>query len=406
MSLLTRLWLTVATAMLLAFAGALALSIASARDYLDQQLSAQGADGAAGLALSMSQHRVDIASAELLINAMFDSGHFAVIRFRDPGGHVLVERTATAHVPDAPGWFQQLFPLVPRSGSAHVTDGWRQAGSVEVTAASRFAHASLWQSTVRLAHLMLAAVAVVGAILYVLVEWMKHSLAGMVEQAAAIGHGRFVMAAECEVPELRSVSSALNGMVARVGSMFKEQAARIEKLRERAECDELTGLPNRGCFVARLREALHAHAACSAGTLIMVRVDDLPALNRHRGRLEVDEMLRSLAEHLRALTPPNTGAVAARLNGSDFAVLRPGYEAARAGDVLGRLQPSFRLLREGRFSSSACGALVAITAYRRGEAAADVLRRADAALAHAEFPDAEPLMARIKDAAATEQSKS
>lgn len=80
MSLLRQLWLVVLFSTALALVGGFAVNLSTARQYLEQQLLAQSADNAASLALSMSQQTPDAATAELLVTALFDSGHFRQIR--------------------------------------------------------------------------------------------------------------------------------------------------------------------------------------------------------------------------------------------------------------------------------------------------------------------------------------
>jgi hypothetical protein len=93
MSLLRRLWISVVVAMTVVLVGAFTVSLLTARSYFEQQLSAQASDGAVSLALSMSQQSKDVATMELLVTALFDGGHYRQIRFTDPSGRVLVERT-------------------------------------------------------------------------------------------------------------------------------------------------------------------------------------------------------------------------------------------------------------------------------------------------------------------------
>lgn len=134
MSLLRRLWISVVVAMAVVLAGAFTVSLLTARTYFEQQLQAQAGDGAVSLALSMSQQSKDVATAELLVTALFDGGHYQLIRFSDAGGKVLVERSQ----PDGAGvpeWLVTLLPMDVRPGQALVSDGWRQTGQVTVIAA-------------------------------------------------------------------------------------------------------------------------------------------------------------------------------------------------------------------------------------------------------------------------------
>lgn len=123
MSLLRRLWVSVVVAMGVVLAGSFGVSLLTARSYFEQQLSAQAGDGAVSLALSMSQQSKDVATLELLISALFDGGHFRVIRFTDPAGKVLIERVQP-DIPDGvPDWLPALLPLNARPGQALVSDG-------------------------------------------------------------------------------------------------------------------------------------------------------------------------------------------------------------------------------------------------------------------------------------------
>lgn len=385
MSLLTRLWLAALSAMLLALIGTFSLSIFTARDYLRQQLYAQGSDSAAALALSMSQESTDPATAQLLVSALFDSGHFDAVRYLDTEGKTVVERVNTDPTPGAPAWFVRLFPMRAQTGQALVTDGWKQAGKVEVTATSRFAHASLWTSTLRLGGLILLLALLLGSIMNLLVRWAKRPLAHMVGQAQAIGEGRFVTAPVSAVPELRAVSHAMNSMVERVAAMFSSQAARIEQLRDAANRDELTGLPNRTYFIGRLREALDEEAAAQHGVLLLMRINDLGGLNRRLGRAAADQLVRSLADELRSHLSAHPEGLLARLNGADFGLLLPGLPVADAEPLIARLEAYCFDPRQSQAADAYPVAFVGGTTYRHGQLPGEVLARTDGALMKAEL---------------------
>ena len=128
MTLFRRLWLTVIFTTIVAFIGSFVVSLLTARDYLEQQLYTQSMDNAAALALSMSQQGGDPAMQELLVTALFDSGHFREVVFRDVRGRIVVERRNTLRTDSTPAWFTRLFTLQARPGEALVSDGWQQAG--------------------------------------------------------------------------------------------------------------------------------------------------------------------------------------------------------------------------------------------------------------------------------------
>lgn len=392
MSLMNRLWLAVAAAMLTALLSGLGLNLLSARDYLSQQLFAQGADGASALALSMSQHAQDPAMARLLVSALFDSGHFERVVYRDADGKVLVERENPVIAIGAPAWFVQVFPLKAIPGEAAVSDGWRQAGTVEVKATSRFAHESLWRGAVRLGVVMALLAGALGLAVLMLLRWARRPLERMIAQAEAIGAGRFVTTQKSEVPELRVVTRAMNKMVGRVSTMFAEQAARIEELRDAANRDPLSRLPNRSFFLGRLRELLDNEAAPVHGMLLMLRINDLGGLNRRLGRAQADAFVGRLSETLLAACRGVDDALVARLNGADFAMLLPEADVGGAQAVVDSIAAECANLEQSGVSDASPAAFVSGCAYRHGMATGQLLANADAALMKAETTQATVLL--------------
>ncbi|GAB2883254.1 EAL domain-containing protein [Uliginosibacterium flavum] len=385
MSLLTRLWLSVLVAMLLALTTSFALSVLTARNYLAQQLYAQASDSAASLALSMSQQSKNAAMRELLVSALFDSGHFESITYRNIEGKVEVERKTGAPASTAPAWFVAMVPLDAAPGEAMVSDGWTQAGKVEVLASARYAYAELWSGTIKLAIVQGGIGVLLCIALALLMRWTQKPLRAIVEQAVAIGFRRFVMLPEPNVPELRVVGRAMNSMVGRVQAMFAEQAARIEQLRNDANRDALTRMPNRSLFMGSLREALHDEQAAPGGALVVARVLDLAGLNRRIGRERTDMMIQACAsmldEHVKKY---DETATIARLNGAEFGILLPELDAQgalRVGEAL--LQEFERMYRQDYFDREQPAA-IGWTLYRRGEDLGGAMLRLDACLMQAE----------------------
>ncbi|WP_341675617.1 EAL domain-containing protein [Niveibacterium sp. SC-1] len=393
MSLLRQLWIVALAACALAFAGSFAVSLITARSYLQQQLLAQATDGAAALALSMSQQAKDEATAELMVSALFDSGHYARIRYEDARGKTVAERVSETSASDAPAWFTGLLRLDPQPGTALVNRGWNQAGRVTLVPQVRFAYEALWQGALQLCVVMAGLALILGLSLSVLVRWLRGPLNEMVAQAEAIGERRFVTMREPKVRELRSAVRALNLMVDRVRVMFGEQAARIEDLRTEANRDPLTSLPNRGFFLGRLRSELQDEDAAPTGALALVRIAGLADLNRRLGRERTDALLRSTADVLREVADGEAEHFLARLNGADFAWLMPGADPDTASRLAASAARALEALhRHGHADRSPVG-FVGVALFHRGDELGHVMARADAALMRAERgEDAEPVI--------------
>ncbi len=384
MSLYRQLWIGVITLMLLVFAGSFAAHLFSAKSYLEQQLYTQSTDNAAALALSMSQQSKDQATVQLLVSALFDSGHFRQVRYTDVHGAVVVDRVNQNPPDRVPEWFVRAIPLRVEAGTAQVSDGWKQAGSVTVLAHTRFAYQSLWDGALTLLAWTVFAGIVTGLIATLLINALRRPIAQMVNQAHAITERRFITVAEPRVLELRSAVRAMNLMVERVKTMFNEQAERISQLHDEANRDALTGLANRSFFLGGLMQALSDESALPHGALLIVRFHDLVGLNHRLGREKTDFLLQRGAAEFSAAVQDQEGWMAARLNGADFALIVAGAEIGQARELAeGLLDKLGQLYRRGYTDDSnpvCCG----FTLYQQGELTSAVLARADTALLRAE----------------------
>lgn len=329
MSMYRQLWLAIITSTLLALGGSLLASLLGARGYLEAQLSQKNADNATVLALSLNQRNLDAVSVELAVSALFDSGHYELIRVVDPLGRTLVERRADAGDPGVPAWFARYLPLRAEPGYAQISDGWKQFGTITLVSHSRFAYAALWHGALQIFGALVLSGLVGGCLGTLILLRLKAPLAAVVRQARAISERRFTTIGEPDVPELRQLAAAMNGTVVRLKAMFEEEAARLEAVRREANCDALTGLANRAHFLAYLREAAEG-ADSAGGILFIIRLARLAEINRALGREATDALLERFGGVLREFAAQRPDALGARLNGADFALLMPADAAPRA----------------------------------------------------------------------------
>ncbi len=380
MSMYRQLWLAVIVSMLVALTGSLLASSLTARSYLSEQLAMKNTDNAAALALSLSLREPDAVEVELAVSALFDSGHYELIRVTDPRGQVIVERKIDPGVKGVPAWFVRLLPLVSPPGEAQVTSGWKQFGTVHLVSHSRFAYESLWKNVWELAGALFVATLIGGYLGTLILRRLRVPLEAVIGQARAITERRFSIIDEPKVPELRQLAAAMNTMVGRLKSIFEEEATRLESVRREANCDSLTGLANRSHFLARLHQALEAEDSRGIG-LILVRVADLAGINRRLGRDATDDLLRRFAAVLQAETEQQADSLVARLNGADFALVVMGQAGIRP--LAERLLP--HLVQEAApYVGDGPAACIGLGVFPRGIEMSAVLSQVDAALAAAE----------------------
>ena len=379
MSMYRQLWLAIVVSMLLALCGSLLASLLSARGYLESQLSVKNTDNATALALSLSQSHPDPVSAGLVLDSLFDSGHYASIRITDPKGKVIAERVGDTEDLDAPAWFVRLLPIAAMPGQAQISSGWQQFGTVTLVSQSRFAYGALWKSAYQMVLVLAAAGALGGLLGSLVLRRIRQPLNTLIGQAYAITQRRFVTVEDPHVPELRQLAVAMNVTVGRLKTMFDEEATRLELVRQEANFDALTGLANRSYFMAQLRQCVDAEDSVG-GALVLVRLGHLAAMNVRLGREATDVFLKSVGHAVAAQMSATHAGVAARLNGADFAVLLPA-EAAGLGFANLLMQTLTQLATP--YVEDAVR--VAVGQFAPGDDMGALLARVDVALAAAEM---------------------
>ena len=326
MSMFRQLWLAIIASTLMALAGSLLVSMLSARSYLESQLSIKNTDNATALALSLSQSNPDEVTVELVVASLFDGGHYELVRVTNPQGKTMSERLGADTDLGAPTWFVQLLPIRAQSGQAQISSGWKQFGTVTLVSQSRFAYAALWKSAQEMVVALTLAGLAGGYMATLVLRRLRRPLNAVIDQAQAITERRFVTMEEPAVPELKKLAQAMNVTVARLKTMFDDEAKRLEGVRREANCDTLTGLANRSNFMSRLRDMVHAeHSA--GGSVFIARVANLATVNQSLGRKDTDELLRAFGRGLLSVSERYPEALAARLNGADFAMLIPALNA-------------------------------------------------------------------------------
>jgi len=402
MSILRQLLLSITVAILVILLGTLALSISAARDYLAGQLQSQSTDAAVSLALTLSQPgNGEPTMQELLISAMFDGGHFSRIVLSSPEQQPLIVRQIeTPPRYDAPAWFRTVVSLENKSAVHVVSDGWRQIGSVTVTANDVYAWETLWHSSLRMIMLVMVAGMLWTAFALLLVRWIKRRLLGEIsQQVQAIGQGQLQGAAMTpHVPELSGVVEAINQARERLRITAAEQDAMVEALELELNRDEITGVANRRYFLNEFRRELEpegesgVHAA--GGHVIVFHLRDLAAVNEYMKRRPTDQWLTSVCQQIgEILNDAHVPAsLLARLNGADFAVLLPGSSLSAAQALAESIRA--RLL-ETRISASAqalCRWTLSLADYGPDANISAVLTRLDQGLSRAENTDSDAVM--------------
>ena len=157
-------------------------------------------------------------------------------------------------------------------------------------------------------------------------------------------------------------------------------AETYEEVQQAARTDALTGLLNHGAMQVRLREEIaRARRDGTPLACVILDLDDFKRVNDSRGHQAGDELLRGVADLLRAELRPYDQV--ARYGGDEFVLLLPGSDEATATQVAERVrdavaaeaQPGSRLELAG-----ACS--LGVAEWHEPHDAAALLEHADRAL--------------------------
>jgi len=178
-----------------------------------------------------------------------------------------------------------------------------------------------------------------------------------------------------------------------IGSLRDE----VRRARHESLVDALTTLANRRAFDRRLVSCLAADAAVLGRTpvgapvsLLMIDIDHFKRVNDSYGHAFGDQVLRAVAQVLKALTPE--GGLAARVGGEEFALLLPGVPLQAAHALAEKLRGTVaasRIRRKNSASDERITVSLGVAQYQQhnpahgltvDEAPTDFVDRADRAL--------------------------
>jgi diguanylate cyclase len=135
---------------------------------------------------------------------------------------------------------------------------------------------------------------------------------------------------------MSEIEAVKEGAIRYARALEEKVVERTKELEVLSRHDALTGLLNRRAFAEVLQQEIaRAKRASTLVAVLYVDLDDFKAVNDTRGHQAGDQVLRMLAEVLRAISREND--ILARLGGDEFCVVLPGGDAEGADAFSTRL---------------------------------------------------------------------
>ena len=402
MSIYKRLWIGLAALMLTVFCVTFILFGMAASSSSEDQLAIETDKNANTLALLLSQTVLDPVDLELTLSTTVNLSEFEYVRIVDAAGDTVFERSNPIPSYNSPQWFRTLFSVDNAPSSALVQQGW-QTWSLELKSFDGATYDELWRVAVNNVLAMLGAFIVAGIIGNLALKRLLRSLTDVVNQARAIGDRRFYSIDVPATLEFAEVAESMNELSSRVKGMLEREASKLNKQREHTDIEPITGLLNRDTFVSRLSAKLDAEGEESAGSLGLIRIQNLADLNRNFGRRVIDELLKSIGEAVSGLQSDEyygQYCSIGRLNGSDVCAFATNETNGKnLADLLQRLTQN-TLREHGLIETSDVAA--ACIDFEMGDATGELLSALDGALAMSEQQAGNPIVMGMR----TNQSSS
>lgn len=378
--------------LLLVFTGTLLVAVLVAafatsygyfRSYVSGQLAGHARDGATAIGLSLSNaiDGSDPVAAASLIDAVFDSGRYLSVSYRNHQGEQIAGRARALSDVTVPAWFRSVAELPLPVAEAEVVRGWRRLGTVQVISHPGRAYQDLWRITL----VLIASSVVIGGIglfvLYLLLRRTLRPLHDLEQQAQALGQRDFRRRVPVQsTREINRVTDAMNQMAGDLGHLFEGQAKLIQHLRRVSNEDAVTGLASRTAFDQRLKVEVESEEKAAPGVLMLIQLAGFAGFNQAYGRSEGDRLLLRVAGVLSEFVVAHVGAFAGRRAGAEFALFLPGVLPADAGVWCRQLVESL----DGLYADLAAPMDTAVhgglASTREGHDARDLMVAADEAL--------------------------
>ena len=369
----------IAMAMMLLVVSLLAMTMYSSYRsnirFIEDQLytNAENTASSLGLAISKTSSGKDLAMAETMINAVFDSGLYEAIVFTDLNGKVLYQRRMPTAIGDVPSWFVSRIELPPAVAKVPVGREWMLVGRLSVEGHRGHAYAQMYDAfkEVLSSFALLSLLAMAGV--YILLKIVLRSLQKVREQAEAVIENRFIVHSKLpRTREFRDVVLAMNSLVVKVREIFRHEAEAIARYNRLLYEDQETGFYNRHYFRIKMEEFLEDSDRFSSGYVLAVQIETYDTLHKDLGANEMHRLVLRLRDVILSQTKSVADTIRCRTRESDMMLIFPGFDASGAQAVSEKVLSACR--------KTECPVNCALVGYRAQARLSKIMAMVDNAL--------------------------
>lgn len=385
MSLNKQIGIVVSLLLLLLLGGVLGVYFIKSKTYFESELANDANKAAKTLHDSIIPIIEDENQIRSIIDKIMATGSYQSIELINMNANKTIYRkTKSTDIGEIPEWFVELFPINAPIAEELIEADHNLFRKLRVQADK----SAVYQQLYELFFYTISLFVIFGIIGLLLLNFVLRvvlkSLEGIRNQAEGVIHNRFII--QKEVPstvELHDVVIAMNSMVKRVKDLYVRSSEAMKESQEMLYLDQATDLFNRRYFQLKLPEYLLANDTRSRGSLIMIRINGVIEGNKKIGRKKMDDMLLNFAKILKAESEKAHEPLVSRINGTEFAMILPVYNAATAKDLAENIISKHMLLSEQFGLRNQLNLSIGICEYERKMQTSKLLSCVDSALSDA-----------------------
>lgn len=336
MTLLKQIMLAIISFMLLIFVAVGILNFSTINNYIVSQLgtNAKHTANSLGLAIASVTNPKDLSGAQTMINSVFDSGYYSMIKLTGLEGETLIESSQPLVVNSVPKWFVNNVKLEAPVAQSEIMIGWNKFGTLHVQSNTGIAYYELYNIVQNVFYVLLAMSITALLISYLGVKAIFIPLKKVQKQAEAILQNSFIL--QEKIPftvDVRQIVLAMNVMITRVKDIFEQSAKTLSKYEELLYKDEQTVLFNRRYLQNNFKEYISSEEY-SSGAASMITCKDLRDLKQEIGFNGQQKLIKSIAS---IISQNALGMLRARLNEDDFIIVSPNLTTQNAKNLTDKI---------------------------------------------------------------------
>ncbi len=348
MSLSKQLLILISVLFLIVFSVNFVLSVNNIRSYLEGESKTHAQDTATSLGLSLSPYMVDDKDPvlETMMKAIFDRGYYKEIKLVSSIGEELVVLRNDKVSDSVPEWFIRNVPMQTAVADSEISSGWRISGTVSVSINSGYAYFKLYEQVKSSFYYSLATFLASLIVLFLVLRVTLSSLKRIGGMAETISQGNFDIIKRLPwTTEVRKVALSMNVMSRKLEGVIQSLNKKLERIGQKLQLDDLTGLSKKSSFEMDMKEVLASH---EDAFVFMIKIDALTALVKELGNETIDQFIKDFASILKKLPKQEGlgGVTAYRFFGSEFVLLMRGADIEQAEALAKSLSASFGELGE------------------------------------------------------------